>query len=88
MTQIYSEDMIVKRVPKAVRERTKENMEQYHMSLYDAFDEAVRHVSPKGAELRNAWFFSDYRKFIPEAYLPKYLNFKLFPLMYSIRNTK
>lgn len=79
---MYEETMIVGRVPKAVRERTKENMDVHHMGLYDAFDEAVRYVSPRNAELRNAWYFSDYRKFIPEAYLPKYLDFKLFPLRY------
>ena len=80
---MYEENMIVRRVPRAVRERTKENMDVHHMSLYDAFDEAVRYVSPNGAEIRKAWYFSDYRRFIPEAYLPKYLNFKLFPLRYQ-----
>lgn len=80
---LYKDSMIVRRVPKAVRERTKENMNEHNMGLYDAFDEAVRYVSPKSAELRLAWYFSDYRKYIPEAYLPKYLNFKLFPLRYK-----
>ena len=84
MTAIYNDNLIVKRVPKAVRERTKENMDRYHMSLHDAFDEAVRFVSPtKSTELLNAWYFSDYRAFIPDAYDSKYLNFKLFPLRYK-----
>ena len=36
----YSDDLIVKRVAKQVRERTKENMNVYFLGLADAFDEA------------------------------------------------
>lgn len=36
----YDDDLIIGRVPKKVKERTKENMEVYNMTLYDAFQEA------------------------------------------------
>ena len=38
----YDDDLIIGRVPKKVKERTKENMEVYNMTLYDAFQEATR----------------------------------------------
>lgn len=79
----YSDDLIVGNVPDDVRERTKENMEVFSMGLYDAFDDAVRECVHTTCELFVAWYVSDYRKFIPDAYLPKYLNFELFPLRYS-----
>ena len=80
---MYSDDLIVKRVPKAVRERTKENMDVYSLGLYDAFNEAVREcATSRSSELVKAWFYSDYRTFIPSAYDPKFLNFRLFPLRY------
>lgn len=43
----YSEDLIVKRVPMRIRERTKENMDKYCLTLYDAFQEAVRELAKK-----------------------------------------
>lgn len=45
----YSDDLIVKRVSRQVRERTRENMEIYNMSLSDAFEEAARNYA-KGLE--------------------------------------
>ena len=79
----YDEKYIVRRVSKKIRERTKENMEVFSMSLYDAFDEAVRFVSTKSVELRMAWYFSDYRKYIPSAYNDEYLDFDKYPLKYK-----
>lgn len=79
----YSDDLIVGEVPKVVRDRVRENMNCFCMGLYDAFDDAVRECIHTPCELFFAWYVSDYRKFIPEAYLPKYLNFELFPLRYS-----
>lgn len=80
----FNDDMIVRRVPKAVRERTRENMDVFNMGLYDAFDEAVREcATSRSVELVNAWYVSDYRRFIPSAYHPMYLNFELFPLKYK-----
>ena len=85
----FRNDMIVRRVPAAVRERTRENMDVYCMSLGDAFEEAVReYVSTRkttnwrNSELADAWFYSDFRKFIPSAYVPEALDFERFPLRY------
>ena len=33
----YDNDLIIGRVPKKIKERTKENMEVYNMGLYDSF---------------------------------------------------
>lgn len=80
----FKDEMIVKRVPKAVRERTRENMDDFCMGLYDAFNEAVRECADgRSVELVKAWFHSDYRAFIPSAYNPKCLDFNAFPLRYE-----
>lgn len=78
----YTDDFIVKKVPKKVRERTKENMEKYEMLLSDAFEEAAKTYAKPGTELWKAWYFSDYRKYIPSAYDPKYLDLEKYPLKY------
>lgn len=78
----YTDEFIVKKVPKKVRERTKENMEKYEMLLSDAFEEAAKTYAKPGTELWKAWYFSDYRKYIPSAYDPKYLNLEKYPLKY------
>jgi hypothetical protein len=71
-----------KRVPKAIKERTIENIEVYHLSLGDSFEEAVRELAKKGTELWNAWYYSDYRKFLPQIYHEEYLDFNKYPLKY------
>lgn len=71
-----------KRVPKNIKERTIENMEVYNMSIGDSFEEAVREFSVKGTELWKAWYYSDFRKFIPQIYNEEYLDFKKHPLKY------
>ena len=78
----YTDDFIVKKVPKKVRTRTKENMEKYEMILSDAFEEAAKTYAKPGTELWKAWYFSDYRKYIPSAYDPKYLDLEKYPLKY------
>lgn len=78
----YSDDLIVKRVSKQVRERTKENMNVYFLGLADAFDEAARTYAKKGTELWKAWYYSDFRKYIPSAYIEEYLDFNKYPLKY------
>lgn len=80
---VYDEKCFSKRVPKAIRERTKENMEVYFLSLADAFEEAVRTLSPKGSRLWRAWYHNDFREYIPCAYESQYLNFKAYPLKYK-----
>lgn len=78
----YSEDLIVKRVPMRIRERTKENMNEYCLTLYDAFSEAVRELAKKGTKLYRAWYYDDFREYIPSVYDEKYLNFDKYPLKY------
>lgn len=79
----YNDDLITGRVSKKIKERVKENMEVYHMSLANSFEEAVRELAKKGTELWKAWYYSDFRKFIPSAYLPKYMDFEKYPLKYA-----
>ena len=79
----YFDDMIVGKVPKRIRKRTQENMEKYNMDLSDSFEEAVKTYAKEGTELWKAWYYSDFRKFIPSAYNPEYLDFGKYPLAYA-----
>ena len=79
----YDDDLIIGRVPKKVKERTKENMEVYNMTLYDAFQEATREFAKTGTELWKAWYYDDFRKSIPCVYNSEYLDFSKYPLKYA-----
>lgn len=72
-----------KRVPKSVVSRTAENMEVYNMGLADAFQEAARALARPGTKLYRAWYYDDFREYIPDAYDPKYLDFEKYPLKYG-----
>ena len=72
-----------KRIPKAIRERTEENYYTYHMSLSDSFEEAVRELAKKGTKLWKAWYYCDFREYIPSEYEEKYLDFEKYPLRYK-----
>ena len=72
-----------KRIPKAIKERTEENMQVYCMCLSDAFEEAVRTLAKKGTKLWKAWYYSDFREYIPCAYQSEYLDFNKYPLKYE-----
>lgn len=72
-----------KRVPKAIENRTKENMKVYNMTFIDAFEEAVRTLAKKNTRLWKAWYYSDFREYIPSEYIEKYLDFKEYPLAYD-----
>ena len=72
-----------KRIPKAIKERTEENMEVYGMCLSDSFEEAVRELAKKGTTLWKAWYYDDFREYIPSAYQEKYLDFEKYPLKYK-----
>lgn len=48
---VFDEDDFIKDIPKNILERTKENMEVYHIDLRDAFQEAVREFAQEGTEL-------------------------------------
>ena len=79
----YDDDLIYGRVSKKIRNRTRENMEKYYMCLADAFDNAAREYAKKGSELYKAWKAGDFRRFIPSAYNPEYLDFSNYPLKYA-----
>lgn len=81
----FDEADIKRKVPKKILERVKENMEVYNMILNDAFEEAVRELAKKGTELWKAWYYDDFRKYIPCVYQKKYLDFKKYPLKYSMK---
>ena len=78
----YSDDLIAKRVSKKVKERTQENMDVYCMDLYEAFKEAAHTYAKAETELYKAWYYDDFRKYIPSAYRKDSLNFKEYPLLY------
>lgn len=70
-------------VPKEVRRKTHWYRKYRCMGLYDAFKEAVRESDVNGHELQFAFYYDDYRKFIPSEYLPEYLDFEKYPLRYQ-----
>lgn len=82
---VYHDEMIVRKVPKWIRERTKENMDVFGMGLYDAFQEAVRNYPKlkRGSELWKAWYYDDFRLFIPSAINPERMDFYKYPLRYN-----
>ena len=82
----FNESMIYGKVPKIVIEMTRRGMEEYCLSLIDAFREAVREY-PRlnhNSELYKAWYYDDYRRFIPSAYYPETLDFNRYPLQYDL----
>lgn len=79
----FDETDFAKRVPKKILDRTKENMEVYNMGLYDSFKEAVRELSKTGTKLWKAWYYDDFREYIPCVYNQKYLDFEKYPLKYK-----
>jgi hypothetical protein len=79
----YNEEFIYGNVPQKIRKRTKENMEVYFLTLYDAFQEACREFAKEGTELWKAFYYDDFRKFIPSVYEHQYLDFNLYPLKYE-----
>lgn len=78
--------MFAKKVSKMIERRTNENMKNYGMTLYDAFEEAAHKFAKKGSELYEAWYTSDFRAFIPSAYDAKFLDFEKYPLKYKKEN--
>ena len=44
---VFDENDFIKRVLKKILERTRENMEVYHMDLADSFQEATRELAKK-----------------------------------------
>ena len=65
---VFDRNDFIKYVPKNILERTKENMEVYNLSLTDAFQEATRSLAKKGTELWKAWYYDDFRAYVPCIY--------------------
>ena len=65
---VFDEDDFIKDIPKNILERTKENMEVYHL---------------EGTELWKAWYYDDFRAYVPCIYEQKYLDLKKYPLKYE-----
>jgi hypothetical protein len=72
-----------KKVPEAIKARTEENYYTYNMGLADAFEEAVKDLAKKGTALWKAWYYNDFREYIPFAYEAEYLDFNKYPLAYK-----
>ena len=51
---MYIDSLIVRRVPKWIRERTHENMEVYNMCLSDSFEEAIKNAINLGYDTDTA----------------------------------
>lgn len=61
-------------IPKKIKRAVYHNLWYWHMDLYDALDEAVRyHYNDAPKELQDAFYNSDYRKYIPSVYRPECL---------------
>ena len=80
---MFEENKIAKRVSKQIKERTKENIEVYGMTFYDSFKESAKELSKKGSKLWKAWYYDDFREYIPSEYISEYLDFKKYPLAYQ-----
>lgn len=81
----FHDDLITRKVPKWIVNRTRENMDRYYMGLGDSFAEAVRNYPKlkKGSELWKAWYYDDFRLYIPTAYRPECFDFAKYPLKYQ-----
>ena len=82
---VFNESDIKRKVPKKVIERVRESMETYNMSLGDAFKEAACKFSKPGTRLFAAWYYDDFREYIPSEYQEKYLDFEKYPLKYETK---
>lgn len=71
------------KIPKKIKDETLAYMDEEGVSLADAFEWACKEYAPKGSELWKAWYYNDFRKFIPGEYDPKYLDFDRYPLAYT-----
>lgn len=80
-------NLIVMNVPKCVLIATYYDMAEHNTSLYDAFKYAIENCNiDHNSELYKAWYHSDFRRFIPSAYIDEYLDFEKYPLKYAIAN--
>lgn len=81
----YNSNFIYGNVPEEIKTGTKNNMESRQMSFYSAFKAAVDDYTPeRESELFKAWYYNDFRRFIPAAYDHIFLDFNKFPLKYTV----
>ena len=77
------DNKILGKVNKKVRKATERYMRKFNLCFYDAFKEACRDYASKSTELYTAWYYDDFRRFIPSEYDKKYLDFEKYPLKYK-----
>lgn len=75
-------------IPDDLKKRIEENVTIYLLGEGDAVKEAFGHFCRNGAfdpnsKLYKAWYYSDFREFVPEIYISKYLDFEKYPLAYE-----
>lgn len=80
---VYEESDFSKKVPKKIKEATRRNMEEYNVTLCDAFEWAVKDLAKKGSDLWKAWYYSDFREYCPGMYSQEYLDFEKYPRKYE-----
>lgn len=68
--------------PYGLKKKTLNLIDRQYLSLNDAFAIVCCDYAVKGSRLWWAWYLSDFREFIPSAYIPEYLNFDKYPLRY------
>ena len=65
-------------IPERIKRKTAYSQKAYNLSLYDAFNDAVRTMTSDEMQLYpdlfTAWYKSDYRNYIPQEYLDIALN--------------
>lgn len=71
------------RLSKKMIARVEENLTVYNLCLADAFEEAARTLAKKGSRLWKAWYYNDFREYIPQVYDAKYLDLDKYPLAYN-----
>ena len=60
----------------------KNHYHEFRKFDYDSFKEAAKELAKERTELYKAWYYDDFRKFIPSAYNTEYLDFSKYPLKY------
>ncbi len=69
-------------IPQNIQDRINENLEEYNLCKADAVEEAFRELAPKHTNLWRAWYNTDYRRYFPDIYEDKYLDYDKYPLKY------
>lgn len=70
-------------IPYNLKRKTLNLMDRHCLGLSDAFEIVARENSVKGSKLWAAWYWCDFREFIPMAYRPQFLDFNKYPLSYT-----